>query len=74
MLGIVFKDVKIHDNIKLSRDLIQDYDLVTLACKLHGKESIRELVMTRRRIIINSTEIKDIAYVFHINKIESGVY
>ena len=30
--------------------------------------------MTRRRIIINSTEIKDIAYVFHINKIESGVY
>lgn len=30
--------------------------------------------MTRRCRVINSIEIKDIDYVFHVNKIESGVY
>ena len=74
MVGIVFKDVKRYNNILLPRDLIQDFDLVSSAYKLHGNESIQELVMTRRRKVINVSDIMDIAYVFHASKIESGIY
>ena len=71
---IVFKDVKQYKNIMLPRDLIQDYNLVSSSYKIHGKESIKELVMTRRCKVINTSEIKDVAYIFNANKIESGIY
>ena len=74
VVGIVFEDVKRYNNILLPRDLIQDFDLVSSAYKLHGNESIQELVMTRRLKVINVSEIMDVAYVFHTSKIESGIY
>lgn len=74
MVGIVFKDVKHYNNILLPRYLIQDSDLVSSAYKLHGNKSMQELVMTRRRKVINVSEIIDVAYVFHASKIESAIY
>ena len=66
--GNVLKDTHVHKNIKLPRDLIMDYDLITTAYKLHGMESVKEVVITQRHKVVSATEIKDIAYVFDEKK------